>query len=476
MPDHLHYDLAIIGGGAAGVLTAVQALRQARTPLRIVLVEMREQVARGAAYSTDYAEHLLNVPARGMSAFADVPGDFLDDVMLDGHSGDAECAARPREQVGGEFLPRRRYAQYLDTRLRQAQAHSPATLQVLQARVESLQRRDGGDLQLRLGDGGLVHARAAVLAVGNRPRPLPARGAGSLPPETRIEAWDYAAVKSIAAEAEVGIVGSGLSMVDAVLSLAAQGHRGRIHVLSRHAWLPLPHASAAPAGFDVQPLLALPLRRRIGFLRERVREAAAAGLPWQAVMERLRPHGQALWQSLSPADQRRFLRHGVRLWDVHRHRVAAPVHARLAALQASGQLRLHRGRLDLAMMHGRCLRLSARLHDGRDLQLDVDRVINATGVELRVQAMRNPLLTQLLGEGHAQPGAHGIGIATAADGSVLDAYGVAQPWLLALGSLRIGQLWESTAIPELRVQAEDAARRALGLLAAATDSMACDVH
>ncbi|HET6396675.1 MAG TPA: pyridine nucleotide-disulfide oxidoreductase, partial [Pseudoxanthomonas sp.] len=78
--------------------------------------------------------------------------------------------------------------------------------------------------------------------------------------------------------------------------------------------------------------------------------------------------------------------------------------------------------------------------------------------ELRVQAMRNPLLEQLLGEGHALPGAHGIGLATDADGRLLDAGGRPQDDLRAIGSLRIGQAWESIAVPELRVQAEALAR------------------
>ena len=42
-----------------------------------------------------------------------------------------------------------------------------------------------------------------------------------------------------------------------------------------------------------------------------VQAAAARGIPWQSVMERIRPLGQMLWQSLSCTDQRRFLRHAI---------------------------------------------------------------------------------------------------------------------------------------------------------------------
>jgi len=85
-------------------------------------------------------------------------------------------------------------------------------------------------------------------------------------------------------------------------------------------------------------------------------------------------------------------------------------------------------------------------------------VINATGLELRVQAMRNPLLEQLLGEGHARPGPHGIGLDVDAEGRLLDANGRPHDDLRVIGSLRIGEAWETIAVPELRVQAENIAR------------------
>lgn len=250
-------------------------------------------------------------------------------------------------------------------------------------------------------------------------------------------------------------------MVDTVLSLAANGHRGRVHVLSRHALLPLPHTKHAVAGFEAEALLAIPLRQRMRILREGAREAERQGLPWQAVMETARPLVQELWRTLTHEDQRRFLRHVVRYWDVHRHRIAPQVHAQLEALQASGQLRLHRGRLQTVAREGARIRVSVSMRDRRSLELDVNRIVNATGVEMRAQLMRNPLLSDLLGKGLARPGPHGIGIDTCAQGELVDAQGRNLPAIAVVGSLRIGRLWESIAVPELRGQAETAARRLL---------------
>jgi uncharacterized NAD(P)/FAD-binding protein YdhS len=448
-------DLAIVGGGAAGALVALNALRSATSAVQIVLFEPASALAQGIAYATPWPEHLLNVPAGKMSALPESPGDFVDYLL----AADAEPGT-PREVLADAYMPRRQYAMYLQQRLADAEAQSPAQLRVVHAAVMAL--APGAARQhLRLADGGEWQARQVVLACGNSMRPLPAPGAEALPPGRVVDAWDYDGVRMLAGEGDLAIVGSGLSMADSVVALANAGHRGRIHVISRHALLPLPHAHAGVAGFDPQPLLGLPLRARMRALRGHVRDAAAQGVPWQGVMDRIRPLGQALWQGLDDADQRRFLRHVVRYWDVHRHRIAETVHAQLAALEQSGQLQRHRARLDTVLVLDGTLQVHAHgPHGGMD-PLRVGALINATGVETRALAMRNPLLQQLLADGHARPGPHGLGLDSDADGRLCNAQGQPQPGVQVVGSLRIGTLWESLAIPELRAQAQQAATRAL---------------
>lgn len=451
------YDVAIVGGGAAGVLAALHLLRQAVVMLRIVLIEPQSLLAQGVAYATRRPEHLLNVPAGNMSAFADSPDDFVDYLRQ------ARCCPHIADaDLPQAYVSRLHYAVYLRERLAQAQAGSKARLQRVSARVDALDKRADG-LVLHLDSGNAIHAEAMVLAVGNALRPLPLRGATSLHHAHRREAWDTDAIAALAPEASVCIVGSGLSMADSVVSLCAHGHRGPVHVVSRHGLMPLPHAAGPAADFDPAPLLQMPLRQRMRILRQHAREAAQRGIPWQSVMEQVRPLGQALWQSLSVPDQLRFLRHLVRYWDVHRHRVAAEVNAQLQTMRASGQLRLHRARLDTAFSTGACVQVNAKTAQGRLLQLDVHQLVNATGMEMRVQSMRNRLLQQLLGAGHGRAGPHGIGVDTADDGSLIDASGRADPRIRVIGSLRIGQLWESLAVPELRVQAQDAAAQLAGL-------------
>jgi uncharacterized NAD(P)/FAD-binding protein YdhS len=449
-------DLAIVGGGAAGVLVALNALRSATSAVQIVLFEPASTLAQGIAYATPWPEHLLNVPAGKMSGLPELPGDFLDYLL----QADA-LPGLSREALADTYVPRRQYAAYLQQRLADAQAQGPAQLHVVHDAVVAVE--PGVALQrVRLAEGGEWQARQVVLACGNSMRPLPAPGAEALPPGRVVDAWDYDGVRMLAGDGDLAIIGSGLSMADSVVALANAGHRGRIHVLSRHALLPLPHAHGGVAGFDPQPLLGMPLRARMRTLRGLVRDAAAQGIPWQGVMDRLRPLGQALWQALDDADQRRFLRHVVRYWDVHRHRIAEQVHAQLAALEQSGQLQRHRARLDTVLVLDGTLQVHAHGVEGGLAPLRVGALINATGVETRALGMRNPLLQQLLADGHVRPGPHGLGLDSDDAGRLRDAQGQPQPGMRVVGSLRIGTLWESLAIPELRTQAQQAAVAAVG--------------
>ncbi|MBD8637372.1 FAD/NAD(P)-binding protein [Stenotrophomonas sp. CFBP 13725] len=465
MNDQAHphrIDLAIIGGGAAGVMVALQALRHARHPLQLQLFEPASTLAEGIAYATRVPQHLLNVPAGRMSALPDQPADFIAYLRA--------VAAYPQDDdatLATRFVSRHHYAAYLRQRLSEAQQTSVAQLAVVQQPILALRRADDG-LQLQFGDGRTASARQVVLACGNSVRPMPVAGADALPHEQVAEAWDYDGVRLLAGDDAIGIIGSGLSMVDSVLALSAAGQTGVIHVFSRHGLLPLPHAHGAPAEFDPQPLLALSLRGRMRALRQHARDAAARGIPWQSVMERIRPLGQALWQSLDAADQRRFLRHVARQWDVHRHRIDPDVHAHLRDAMRDGRLQQHRARLQGVVETEDGLQLAA--HSAQDTlrHWHLGALVNATGVETRAGGLRNPLLRQLLAEGLARPGPHGLGVDSAPQGDrLLDADGTAHADIAVLGSLRIGTLWESLAVPELRQQAQNAARHAVQELEAA---------
>jgi hypothetical protein len=120
----------------------------------------------------------------------------------------------------------------------------------------------------------------------------------------------------------------------------------------------------------------------------------------------------------------------------------------IARLRADGVLHLHRG--TVASVHDAGTALVVRLSCGTTAQ--VAAVVNGSGPLGDVSLAGDPLLTGLLADGVAVPGPCQLGIATDADGRVQTASGeTGDVW--AIGALRRGDLWETTAIPEIRAQA-----------------------
>ena len=97
----------IVGAGASGVLLACHLLRAADQGIRVTLIEKRQAIGRGMAYSTAQPGHLLNVRAANMSAFADDPLHFCrwlaahDDVTKGHEPGPLTFAQR---RVYGRYI------------------------------------------------------------------------------------------------------------------------------------------------------------------------------------------------------------------------------------------------------------------------------------------------------------------------------------------------------------------------------------
>lgn len=93
----------IIGGGATGTLLAVNLIKNAaHKSIEINLVDKRDKLGRGAAYSAAQDFHLLNVPANKMGAFPDEIEHF--------HRW---LAAKNFDFFPNDFVPRRLYGEYL---------------------------------------------------------------------------------------------------------------------------------------------------------------------------------------------------------------------------------------------------------------------------------------------------------------------------------------------------------------------------
>jgi uncharacterized NAD(P)/FAD-binding protein YdhS len=432
-------DVAIVGGGASGTLVAIHLLRQARSPLSIVLVERGERLARGIAYSTPEPDHLLNVPAGKMSALAEVPNDF----------------ARWARSTDGAFVARGRYGEYLEHTLRESIERAPrgVSFDLCPATATGASLGQQG-VRFTLAPDGHLDARVAILALGNFPTADLPVDDGGLYASERYGRSPFlpGALDGIDRDAEVVFLGSGLTMVDAALALRARGHLGPLHAISRHGLVPQVHAAARPSRARIG---AIGVR---GLLRSLRTEAAREG-DWRAVFDAFRTSTQRIWLRLPLAERERFLRHLRAYWDVHRHRMAPAVGDAIAAMRASGQLSIRGGRIASFALQRDAALVRFRPRGSRELAaISCARVINCTGPATQIGESRSGLVSSLLSSGLAQPGSLGMGFATGRDGSLLGSGGR----LFTLGSLRRGDLWESTAVPELREQARALASRITG--------------
>jgi len=422
--------------------------------MAITLIEPQPLPGRGIAYGTDHECHLLNVPAGRMSAVPDDPRHF------------SRWLSHWDIYGAGYFAPRKLYGIYVQAVLETAIAQASANAQLERMRNEAvaiLPKGSGAVIHLKTGQ--TIQADQVVLALGNFPPSDPDVTDRSFYQSQRYVShpWAPDALDHLAPTDPVVLVGSGLTMVDLVLTLKARGHQGTIHGISRYGRLPQSHrfsasyppfltAAEAPASTRI-------LLRRI---RREVERAAVAGYDWRAVIDALRPETQALWQVLPLVERRRFLRHVRSYWDVHRHRAAPEAAAAIEQLRRSEQLRVHAGRICAYREQHDGVWVTYRPRRSNTVvELQASRVINCTGPESDYCKLQHPLIRNLLAAGLARPDPLCLGLDTDAEGRLLDARGYASTFLYTLGAPCKGRLWETTAVPEIRGQAQALAQRLL---------------
>jgi uncharacterized NAD(P)/FAD-binding protein YdhS len=435
--------IVVAGGGAAGVLVAAQ-LRCRRPDARITMVDSSGRPGTGAAYSTPDPGHLLNVPAERMSAWPERPDDLC--RWLDEHG----------VAVFDGFAPRIAYGRYLGDVL--------ACADVRLEHGEVVWLAPGRPARVGLADGRVLAADGVALATGRPPGTMPESLARAMAPVLTgdrscavfEDPWAPGALGRLVAKKpdRVLVIGSGLTGIDVALHLLARGVE--VTLVSRHGELPRRHrACGAPA--DLPAIAALPASVDLDTLRRAllhdVDAARAAGCDWRQVIDAIRPHTARLWRSLSWNDQRRFLREDLRTWEVVRHRMPPSIGAAIDEAIATGRLTVVAAEVAEARPLDDGVAVTLSTSDGTVTRRD-DALVVATGTMWDRRALHSsPLWSSLLDEGYASLHPSGIGVRTDDDGRLLDATGAVVPGVLCLGSIRQGELWESTAIPEIRQQA-----------------------
>lgn len=461
--------VAIVGGGASGVLTAVQLMRRSAPGLRVVLIEKGEKVGPGLAYRTDHEGHRLNVPAGQMIAMPDRPLDFLEWVQRE----------KPETQPQ-EYLSRQTFGRYLVDLIERTTAESRGRVVLETRRAEAISasfaESPGGpdQVEIALDDGETVTADKVVLALGNgRPYDIPGLDPAFVDSDHYIaDPWADGALDRCLSDDSVLLIGTGLTMVDMALVLGGVGGP-TIYAVSRHGLMPRAHGDTMPTrGRPVAvPDERCSLTELTSRLLTEIASAAARGEDWRVAFDSLRPITNDLWRSLDRRDQKRFITDLSRIWGVHRHRMAPRVALGLERLKVNRRLRVYAGTIQaIELKEGRAS-VGLKLHGvDQGEPLVVDRVINCTGPSYDPRRLEQPLVRSLCDRGLLRVDSLGIGFDVDLDGALVGEEANVSDSLYAIGPLRNGVLLETTAVPEIGKQAELLAERLLSGLSATLGS------
>ena len=440
--------IIIVGGGASGVVLAAHLLKSPNPDLRVTLIEKRPHFGQGIAYSTLLSAHVLNVSAAGMSAYADDPGNFLRWLQERGLLDQEQTPQTPF------YAPRSIYARYLRELLDELEAREQPTGRLRLIHEESLSiTPTASGVEVALANGTSVVAHLAVLATGHDEQPA----------QGHAVRMGSEADTPLDPQSRVMVLGTGLSMVDAFLALEQRGHEGEIVAVSRRGLLPSPHRKGNPIKLDVADIpLGTQLSYFVGWFRNLIRENQKAGVDWRDVVDGLRPFNQRIWQNWPASAKRRFVEHTKAWWDIHRHRMAPEVYAKVTEAVQSGRIRLVAGRV-VGIVPGKAFTVDVQSRHSQLVEtFEAARIYDCSGIVRDISTSSNSVVRSLVDRRLARPDPMRIGLDVSPNCEIIASDGTVSRKILAVGPLTRGTFFEIDAIPDIRVQCARLSKQLLG--------------
>lgn len=486
------FEIGVIGGGASAVCL-LDALAQADSaPGGITVFESADDLWRGRPFQRDLSSVRVNAPPDDMSVRFGDTGHFERWLA----ARDAVLSSPVNEQdpfCGIRFVPRSVFGDYLDDAAGAALValiERGWRISVVRERVVSAVALDVG-FELNTAQGKRFRVDYAALCVGVG-RPADSYGLAGSPGFVAEPYPVFQTMDGIDADDEVGIIGSGLTGVDAVLALAASGHRGPIRLLSRRGVLPgvrqrpvqytLQHftpqwlrdaaargemitlgqliammrAELASAGEDLDTiaaeLAALDLEDSVVRLRRQLAEVNSASLALRILQRAVPDTGPDLWPLLPEQQKLELLRSHYRAVMSLCCPMPPTSAATLLKLIDSGQLQIVAGLQTVEPLARGGFSISTVASN-----YHADVMINAVSppahkIPPKAQSLIESLIEAGVAERHIRGGVH-VDRAT----SQLTVDGQKNPRAYALGDLTAGTLFFTFGIPSLVDRAFDIA-------------------
>lgn len=454
--------IGIIGGGFTGTMTAVQLVEKATEAFEIFLINERETLNKGIAYNPYSLKHLLNVTTGKMSAYPHLPDHFLNWVMER-----EDFKMKDRTFIANSFLPRKLYGTYLCS----IWENNLEAARLKQIRITLIDNfvvdldTDGDRIVITLDNESIVEVNECVIATGNHVPGNPSIKNADFYSSKRYfqNPWKIESVINVEDSLPVLIMGNGLTMVDTVLGLLEHGFKGKIYSISPNGFNILPHRHGGlkytklteelgdtPSLFDL-----------VRLFNKHIKSVREYGVSSEPVIDSLRPYTQKIWQSFSDREKSIFMSRLRHLWGVARHRIPLHSHDKMQQLRIDRRLHIRSGRIiDLTETGQSVIAEYFDKKEGVSKKVEVSRVINCTGPDTNLMNRDKSFLKNCLLRGTLCQDNLKLGIRADTDSfQILDQEGIPHKNLYTIGSNLKGDLWESTAVNELRGQAERLAER-----------------
>lgn len=449
--------IAIIGAGFSGMMTATHLIKN-KIKADIYLFDENPNVGRGVAYSPYSNKQLLNVVAGKMSAFPDHPNHFVEWVLKQPSHNSLD-----RNMIFNAFLPRALYGKYLEKlweAAKQEATYYGIEIHVIQDRVTELDYKNNKS-EIHTVSGFNAKFDACVIATGNQLPGNPDIADVSFYKSKRYfqNPWEIQAVKGLSSDS-VLILGNGLTMVDTVIGLLEEGFNGKIISLSPNGFNILPHRHNGMVYEQLNKELSGVdnLKDLVRLVYSHVRLVRTFGLTAEPIIDALRPHVHRFWRQFTTEEKKLFLKNYRHLWGVARHRIPMHIHDKIQRLQIDGRLQILAGKIQNLKDVGDCIDVTFTNKESVSLHLKVSRVINCTGPESDLDKLGQHFLKIAKDRGILVQDELKLGIQThVSDFRVKNKHGKPQSGLYTLGANLRGELWESTAVNELRQQSKELA-------------------
>jgi uncharacterized NAD(P)/FAD-binding protein YdhS len=437
--------VVIIGGGLSGTLLVIYLLRINRQPLDIIVIDKNPPGTLGVAYSTDEDFHLLNVPAGKMSVFPDKPDDFLNWLKASGYS-----------YHGGSFVPRRIYKKYIQNLLA-SELSATRTISRYTFIQEKALDIHAGERLLMLESGRMIPFDKLVLAIGNfNPAGLPIADKSYLDhPAYFGSGWDHHLFGNVGENMKILILGTGLTMVDTVLTLKRRQHFGSIIALSTHGLTPMAYRESIPYPISDLPSHSITTcLKALTIVNSHIKKAKQQGVSWHSVIDAVRPFTQQIWRNLPVTEKRIFMEHVRHIWGVARHRMPLECAHELYELIKQELLSIVAGRIRSIRENSAIFSVEYQQRQtGKKISIEVDLIINCMGPEQNYRKLQDALIRNLLRRSLIRTDELQQGIDCTPEGVIINEKGVPSSWLYTIGPPMKGILWEITSVPEIRIAA-----------------------